>query len=75
MSPNHETKPCKITHREGLEGYHITEEHYRDMHGNMRCACTIVDPEGKFHRRYACLEDAMQYLRAHLRNLHLRNER
>jgi hypothetical protein len=59
-------QPRTITHREGFEGYTITEEHYRDMQGNMRCSCTIDDPHGKFVRRYANIEDATQYLRAHL---------
>ena len=67
-------QPRTITHREGFEGFSIAESWYRDMQGQMRCDCTIGDPEGQFVRRYAKLADAVEYLRAHLDMARIRAE-
>ena len=66
--------PRTVTHRDGFEGYTIVENHYRDRNGNLLCDCMINDPEGRFVRRYMKLEDAMQYLRAHLNMQRIRAE-
>jgi hypothetical protein len=67
-------QPCQITHREGFEGYTITESWYRDMQGQMRCDCVIKNPDRTFHRRYAKLEEARAYLAAHLDMQRIRAE-
>jgi hypothetical protein len=65
MNENSATNgPRVITHH--LEGYTITEEHHEITDGSLKCDCTITDAQGEFVRRYAKLEDARGYVRAHV---------
>jgi len=72
---NNQQTPRTSTYREGLDGYTIVENWYRDRNGEMRCDCTIDDPEGRFVRRYSKMRDALEYLLAHLELARLRAER
>jgi hypothetical protein len=68
-------QPRTITHRDGFQGYTITESWYCNRNGNLLCDCVIDDPDGKFVRRYMQLADAVEYLRAHLAMAAVKAER
>jgi hypothetical protein len=75
MSQTDNQQPRTITHREGFEGYTVTECWYFNRNRNFLCDCVINDPQGQFVRRYMKLSDAVEYLKAHLRMAKIRAER